>query len=149
MVTFESKDFDSLSTLELHQIFALRNEVFIVEQNCIYQDIDGKDLDATHILGYLGKEIIAYARILKKGCAYDEYAAIGRIVVSPKRRGQNIGHELVEKSIQWARLIHPNERIKISAQEHLVPFYTTHGFRSVGEGYLEDGIPHIAMILDQ
>ena len=148
MIIFKSKKFNELTTKELLYIMELRSEVFVVEQNCVYQDIDGKDHEAIHIIGFNDqKKIIAYSRILAKGNAYLEYPAIGRIVVSPKSRGKKIGHRLLDISLQKTEELYPKETIKISAQSHLVPFYNTHGFTSIGEEYLEDGIPHIAMLL--
>jgi len=147
MPVFQHKKFDALSTEELYAVLALRVEVFVVEQNCVYQDVDGKDPLALHIIGTIDKEIVAYARIFPKGIAYSDYASIGRIVSSPKQRGKKIGHALVAYSIEQCKVNYPGQKIKISAQAHLEAFYEQHGFESTGEAYLEDGIPHIGMIL--
>tara|TARA_B100000767_G_scaffold263225_1_gene276743 strand:+ start:1279 stop:1731 length:453 start_codon:yes stop_codon:yes gene_type:complete len=147
MVDFSYKKFNELTSGELHDIFALRLEVFVVEQDCIYQDIDGKDKDSVHVLGLEEGKIIAYARILKRGFAYKKYNSIGRIVVSEDFRSRNIGHELVKFSIEVTKNIFPKTSIKISAQAHLQKFYEKHKFQISGHSYLEDGIPHIRMIL--
>ena len=149
MVTFLSKPYHDLTTAELYNILALRAEVFVVEQNCPYQDVDGKDVDSIHLLGFIDNELMAYARILKQGISYKEYASIGRIVISPKKRGNNYGHELVSYSINQCKESFVGQPIKISAQSHLEKFYSALGFLSTGEAYLEDGIPHIAMIYNK
>lgn len=149
MLQFECKRFEELSLKELHDIFALRTEVFVVEQDCVYQDIDGKDTAALHISGFdKKKNLVAYSRILPHGLAYDSYTAIGRIVIAMTHRSKNYGHELVNYSIKIAKEHLYKLPIKISAQSHLVPFYSEHGFEPVGKEYLEDGIPHIAMTLE-
>ena len=149
MVTFLSKPYHDLTTAELYNILALRAEVFVVEQNCPYQDVDGKDVDSIHLLGFIDNELMAYARILKPGISYKDYASIGRIVISPKKRGNNYGHELISYSINQCKESFVGQPIKISAQSHLEKFYSAHGFLSTGEAYLEDGIPHIAMIYNK
>ena len=147
MPVFQHKKFDDLSIQELHALYALRLEVFVVEQDCVYQDIDGKDPKALHIIGKEGKELVAYARIFEKGIAYSNYASIGRIVTSPIYRGKKIGHALVDYCIEQCKNTYPNQNIKISAQAHLENFYNKHGFIAFGKTYLEDGIPHVGMIL--
>jgi ElaA protein len=147
MVVFKCKPFNSLNIDELHSILALRSEVFVVEQNCVYQDIDGKDKKALHIIGYSNEEIVAYARIFDKGVIYPEYCSIGRIATSFTERGKKFGHQLVEFSIKQSHKSFNSGAIKISAQAHLEKFYGLHGFRASGETYLEDGIPHVGMLL--
>ena len=147
MVVFKCAPFNSLNIDELYSILALRSEVFVVEQNCVYQDIDGKDKNALHITGYLNEEIVAYARIFDKGVIYPEYCSIGRIATSFSERGKKHGHQLVEFSIKQCNKIFNSRAIKISAQAHLEKFYGNHGFFASGETYLEDGIPHIGMLL--
>ena len=147
MLNFVSKPFTKLTLEELHDLFVLRSEVFVVEQDCIYQDIDGKDPKGIHILGLdRKKKIAAYARVLPKGESYCSYVSIGRIVVSKTFRGKNYGHDLLKKGIEEAIKLDSTSLIKISAQAHLVSFYNSHGFIVDGDAYLEDGIPHIAMI---
>ena len=147
MISFVSKNFQALTTEELYKILALRAEVFVVEQNCPYQDVDGKDLHSIHVLGYINNQLVAYARVLGQGVSYQEYASIGRIVTSPSIRGKKFGHDLVDFSIKVCQKNFPGQPIKISAQAHLEKFYNKHGFKATGEAYLEDDIPHIGMIL--
>ena len=139
---WEIKEWSELSTKEVENIFSLRTEVFVVEQECVYQDIDGKDQKAKHVLGKKNNEIIAYARIFKSGDYFKE-ASFGRAVVKKTERGKGIGDELVVYSI---KKIH-EEEIKISAQSYLKDFYGKHGFVAKGDEYLEDGIPHTAMYI--
>lgn len=125
----------------LYDILELRSEVFVVEQDCIYQDIDGKDHKATHVLGFDQKQLIAYSRIFSPGDYFKEHS-FGRAVIKQTHRGLGLGDALVKQSIQ---ILGEHTEIKISAQHHLEKFYQKHGFISRGETYLEDGIPHIAM----
>ena len=138
------KDWSELSKEEIEQIFSLRSEVFIVEQDCVYQDIDGKDQLAKHVLGFEQKELIAYSRIFKAGDYFKE-ASFGRAVVKKSYRGKGIGDELVKISIEQFE----EKIIKISAQSYLKSFYYSHGFKAEGKEYLEDGIPHTAMFLEK
>ena len=142
---FQIKTFNELSVNELYYILQLRSEVFVVEQNCVYQDIDGKDKKAMHVVGTFEGEIVAYARIFKKGDYFDN-ASIGRVVVSADCRTRKWGYNLMETAIQ-AIEIHFNEtKITISAQLYLQKFYESLGFTKVSEMYLEDDIPHIEML---
>ena len=141
---WEIKEWSELSIKEVENIFSLRSEVFIVEQDCVYQDIDGKDQKAKHVLGKKNHEIIAYARIFKAGDYFEE-ASFGRAVVKKSERGKGIGGELVVNSIKNI----PENKIKISAQSYLKGFYGKHGFVSKGKEYLEDGIPHTAMYIEK
>ena len=142
---FNIKRFNELSIQELYVILQLRSEVFVVEQNCVYQDLDNKDLDAYHVLGVLDKEIVAYARIFKPGDYFLE-SSIGRIVVKKEFRKFQYGYKLVENSIQFIENNLQQNTILISAQSYLTKFYNSLGFIRVGEEYLEDGIPHIKML---
>ena len=139
------KTFDELTNYELYELLQLRSEVFVVEQDCVYQDLDGKDSKALHIIGKKGENIVAYTRCFKPGI-YFEDASIGRVVVDEKHRKFKLGHEIMKASIKAIRDHYKTEKIKLSAQTYLAHFYKSHGFHEVGEGYLEDGIPHIAMI---
>ncbi len=139
------KNFDELSTSELYQILQLRNEVFVVEQNCVYQDADGKDFTAFHLFLKTDKDIIAYARIFKAGNYFNQ-ASIGRVVVRPKNRGQNYGKLLMQKAIDFVVNTLKEKTIEISAQTYLLKFYNELGFKETGKEYLEDGIPHLKMI---
>lgn len=139
------KSFDELTIYELHDILQLRSEVFVVEQDCVYQDIDGKDQKALHIIGYKNEKVVAYTRCFPPRVYFEE-AAIGRVVVAQGERKYGYGHDIMKASIQAIDNVFQTENIKLSAQTHLKKFYETHGFHQIGEGYLEDGIPHIAMI---
>lgn len=146
-MTFRCVHFSRLTLTELYQIMALRQEVFIVEQNCPYLDADGKDLACWHLMGFDGQEqIVAYTRLLPKGISYEEYPSIGRVVTSPQVRLTGVGKELMQASLDWMSRLFGNGPIKIGAQKYLERFYNTFGFRQSGEEYLEDGIPHIPMI---
>ena len=141
---WQIKRFNGLSPAEIYEILQLRSEVFVVEQNCVYQDIDGKDVKAIHVLGEIDGKIVAYARLFMPGDYFDE-ASIGRVVVKPEFRDRKLGHDLMRESI--AALAELGEtRIAISAQLYLKKFYESHGFVAEGEPYLEDDIPHIRML---
>ena len=141
---FKIKRFNELSTLELYSLLQLRSEVFVVEQNCVYQDVDGKDDNAIHVLGFLDNELASYSRIFDKGIYFEE-ASIGRVVVSPKLRDKKLGHDLMQVSIAAVNEHFKEHNITISAQEYLKKFYESHGFVQTSEMYLEDDIPHIQM----
>lgn len=139
------KTYNELTLDELHDILQLRAEVFVVEQDCVYQDIDGKDRKALHIIGSINNQIIAYTRCFEPGMYFVE-AAIGRVVVSKPNRKDGYGHRIMEASIKAIQDRYKTTLIALSAQTYLESFYQTHSFTSVGESYLEDGIPHIKMI---
>ena len=139
---WEVKEWTELSTSEVENIFSLRSEVFVVEQDCVYQDIDGKDQKAKHVLGKKNNDIVAYARIFKPGDYFKE-ASFGRAVVKKTERGKGVGDELVINCLENIT----EEEIKISAQSYLKGFYGKHGFKAQGNEYLEDGIPHTAMFI--
>ncbi len=143
----EIKKFGELSLAELYYILQLRSEVFVVEQDCVYQDIDGKDQEALHILGYKNEEIVAYTRCFRPGY-YFEQASIGRVVVKESERKFGYGHEIMKASAKAIEEHYHTTHIKLSAQQYLTKFYEAHGYEVNGDGYLEDGIPHIAMIKD-
>jgi ElaA protein len=142
---FEVKNFEELSRNELYEILQLRSEVFVVEQDCVYQDIDGKDERALHVMGWEDGILVAYARCFQAGDYFDE-AAIGRILVRENYRKLGYGHAITKASIQAIKEKYKADTIKISAQIYLVIFYETHGFKTIGDRYMEDGIPHIAMV---
>ena len=143
---FLYKKFYSLSRKEIHDLFLLRSEVFVVEQNCVYQDIDGKDEKADHVLVKKNTKIIAYARVLQDNDP--NVVSIGRIVVSKKERGNTLGGSLLDFILKKIFEKKPKKLIKISAQAHLEKFYKAHGFKTKSNTYMEDGIPHISMILE-
>lgn len=139
------KTFDQLTTEELYQILRLRSEVFVVEQDCVYQDVDNKDQKALHIIGTKNGEIVAYTRIFKPG-DYFNNVSIGRVVVSQNQRKYGLGKQIMQASLAAIDQRFPNQPIEISAQSYLLKFYTELGFKVTGEEYLEDGIPHRRML---
>jgi ElaA protein len=139
----EVKAWDQLSRKEINDIFSLRSEVFVVEQECIYQDIDGKDEKADHVLLIINNQLVGYTRVFNENIYFKE-ASFGRAVVKKNYRGEGYGHLLVEKSLEHLKT-NKQSPIKISAQSHLKEFYSSHGFVAKGEEYMEDGIPHTAM----
>jgi ElaA protein len=145
-IQWDLKSFDELTAPELYAILQLRNEVFVVEQKCVYQDTDGKDPFALHLCGRVEHKLVAYTRILPPGISFTE-ASIGRVVISPSRRGEGTGRLLMKESIRIAFNRFTCTRLKIGAQIYLVKFYTSLGFLPCSDPYLEDGIPHIGMIL--
>jgi len=142
---FKIKPFEALSLKELYNVLQLRSEVFIVEQNCVYQDIDSKDQKALHLIGELEGEIVAYSRLFKAG-DYFENASIGRVVIAQKHRDKKWGHQLVQAAIDAVEKHFKTTKITISAQLYLKKFYEINGFVAIGESYLEDDIPHIEMV---
>jgi len=140
------KEFDELTAAELYAIIQLRNEVFVIEQNCIYQDADNKDQPSMHLCGWTHGTLVAYTRIIPPGISYAE-ASIGRVVTSPAHRGTGAGRQLMQESIRLTMSRFNCSRIKIGAQVHLTKFYQSLGFIQSSEQYLEDGIPHIEMTL--
>ncbi|RLZ12376.1 GNAT family N-acetyltransferase [Faecalibacter macacae] len=145
-VIWHYKLFVELTAKELYQIIQLRNEVFVIEQDCIYQDADGKDLKCGHLWATISEEVVAYSRIVPKGISYDNEPSIGRVVSSDKVRGMGLGKQLIEYSIQTIENRLFTSSIRISAQLYLKAFYESFGFEQVSEEYLEDDIPHIEML---
>ena len=143
-IKFKIKRFNELSTVELYSLLQLRSEVFVVEQNCVYQDVDGKDEKAIHVLGYYNEELVAYSRLFDKGYYFEE-TSIGRVVVKQQYRDKKFGHDLMRASIEAIKDNFNEVIIEISAQEYLQKFYESHGFVKISEMYLEDDIPHIRM----
>jgi ElaA protein len=142
-----TKTFDQLTTSEIYDILQLRTEIFVVEQDCVYQDMDGKDQIALHVIGLKENKIIAYTRCFKPGDYFEE-ASIGRVVVAKSQRKHNYGNLIMIASIKAIKKHFNTRVIKLSAQCYLNKFYSNLGFKDVGNKYLEDGIPHIAMIKD-
>jgi len=139
------KRFNELSTEELYQILRLRSEVFVVEQDCVYQDVDNKDQKALHVIGIKNDEVVAYTRIFKPGDYFDN-VSIGRVVVSQNQRKYGLGKQIMQASLAAIDQRFPDKPIEISAQSYLLKFYTELGFNAIGEEYLEDGIPHRRML---
>ena len=145
MIAWQLKPFNDLSVQELYGIMRLRQEVFIVEQNCPYLDADGKDLKSYHLMGFEGDELAAYSRIVLPGVSYDE-VSIGRVVSGTKYRKQGYGIFLMKEAIRQIESLYGQVPIRIGAQKYLQKFYEGFGFIREGEEYLEDGIPHIIMV---
>ena len=141
------KSYSELTKDELYALLQLRSEVFVVEQDCVYQDIDGKDQKALHVLGFKNEQLIAYTRLFKPG-DYFEQASIGRVVVKEDERCHKYGNQIMRVSIQAIKERFHETVIKISAQCYLRKFYNNLGFKEIGNEYLEDGIPHIAMVYE-
>ncbi|NFD28731.1 GNAT family N-acetyltransferase [Clostridium botulinum] len=139
------KKFKELSVEEMYEILRVRDQVFIVEQECPYQDIDSKDKNAYHLFAHDNDAIIAYLRILEKSVSYDEIS-IGRVLISKDYRGKGLARELMLKAIEFIENNMNEKEIKISAQAYLLDFYRSLGFNEVSEVYLEDNIPHIDML---
>ncbi len=145
-ITWVYKHFDDLSALEYHHIIFLRTEVFVVEQNCPYQEIDKKDIVSYHLYGInANNEIVAVTRIVPQHISYKEIS-VGRVAIKKSSRGTGLAHELMLKTFEAAENIFGKQAIRISAQEYLLNYYSKHGFKQVGEMYLEDDIPHIEML---
>ncbi|WP_426490868.1 GNAT family N-acetyltransferase [Hymenobacter sp. 102] len=145
-LTWHLIPFSALTVPQLYAVLQLRSEVFVVEQTCPFQDIDGHDEMALHLLGYAPTgELAAYARLFGAGVAYPE-ASIGRVVVSPRYRRFGLGRALVHEALAAVGQQFGPQPIQIGAQQYLQVFYESFGFRQVGAGYLEDGIPHIHMV---
>jgi ElaA protein len=140
------KDFSELTTTELFEIYRLRAAVFVVEQNCAYQDVDEKDLRSYHLTLHENNALIGYLRIIIPGGSYPE-PSIGRVVVAAHRRRNGAGRKLMEEGLREAERIFGKKEIVISAQTYLEKFYASMGFVSEGLQYLEDDIPHIQMRL--
>lgn len=141
------KSFKELSLEELYELLKLRSAVFVVEQDCVYQDLDDKDQESNHLLLFYEEILVAYCRILRPGLAYPDHSSIGRVVAHPQFRKKGWGILIMNRAIQYCRDHFKNTDIKISAQCYLDQFYQGLGFEDTGDHYLEDGIPHQAMIL--
>ncbi len=145
MITWILRKFDELSVTELYAILRLRTEVFIVEQNCPYQDEDNLDQESWHLMAWESGLLLAYTRLLPAALAFEQ-ASIGRVVTSSKARGSGIGRQLMAKSLDELYILFGPVAIKIGAQLYLTRFYESFGFQAVGNVYLEDGIEHIKMV---
>ncbi len=142
---WQFKPFDALSTHALYAVLQLRSAVFVVEQACIFQDIDGTDDQAMHLLGRLNGELVAYARCFAAGLKYPE-AAIGRVITHPHQRSTGLGHQLMQQALGCMTVHWGAQPVRIGAQARLAAFYQQHGFAPAGEPYMEDGILHIEMV---
>jgi ElaA protein len=143
-IQWKIKSFENLSVNELYDILRLRSAIFVVEQDCVYLDPDGKDKLALHLFGELEGEILAYSRLFKPGITF-ENASIGRVVVDANYRDRKWGHDLMREAIAGIKNHFGESKITIGAQLYLKKFYESHGFVQTSEMYLEDDIPHIEM----
>ena len=139
------RTFNELTTNELYDLLQLRSEVFVVEQDCVYQDLDGKDQKALHVIGTKNDKIVAYTRIFKAG-DYLAQASIGRVVVKDDERKHGYGYDIMNASIKAVEENFQETSIALSAQTYLKQFYNSLGFVEKGGEYLEDGIPHVMMV---
>ena len=142
---YKIKTFEELNTSELYSILRLRSEIFVVEQNCVYQDLDNKDLSAYHLMAIDNNETVAYLRILPKGVSYKEIS-IGRFVVKKDYRRKNLGLELLNKALIFIEEDLKEKEVRISAQVYVKELYKKAGFIEASEEYLEDDIPHVEML---
>ena len=143
---FRALDFDSLTPAELYQVLQARSEVFVVEQNCVYLDLDAHDQASIHLLGERGEHLAAYLRILPPGEKFEE-ASLGRVLTRAPWRKTGLGRLLVAEGIRACRELHSGSDIRIGAQAYLENFYSSFGFETVSAPYDEDGIPHVEMVL--
>ncbi|MCE7054631.1 GNAT family N-acetyltransferase [Algoriphagus sp. AGSA1] len=144
-MNIQIKNFEQLSTQELYVIIRLRNEIFVVEQNCLYQDADNKDLAAYHVMIKSDDALLAYARVLPPGISYPE-VSIGRVACDKSARGKGLGQKIMEQSLSFIKSEFGSCTIRIGAQTYLNDFYKSLGFENEGRPYLEDGIEHIEML---
>lgn len=144
-VTWSLMSFDALGVRELHEVLRLRSEVFVVEQACAFQDIDGADAQAMHLLGFQGGQLLAYARCFPAGVKFSE-ASIGRVVTRSHARGGGLGHRLMTQAVSSIASLWGPQPIRIGAQARLKTFYAGHGFVDTGIYYVEDGIDHMEMV---
>lgn len=149
-IEWKLSTFEELSTEELYAILKLRQQVFVVEQQCVYQDCDGQDRNAHHLVGWHDRgeppEPIAYLRVLYPKKEERKLPSIGRVLTHPNFRGKGVGKEIMERCLLSIEELYPESAVCISAQQYLTHFYESFGFRVSSDGYEEDGIPHIAMI---
>lgn len=144
-VKWQVKSFYELTTDELYAITRLRQLVFVIEQQCLYEDLDGSDQGAQHVLGKRGNEIVAYARILPAD-AFSDKCRLGRVLTASSERGKGTGRMLIATALEYIHIALSCDEVKISAQAHLIDFYRSFDFNPISDVYLEDGIPHIDMI---
>ncbi len=146
-INWQCKPFHQLNTDELYAVIQLRNEVFVVEQKCVFQDADNKDQQCHHLMGWVDQKLAAYARLVPSGVAYSQ-VSIGRIVTSPGYRKAGAGKALMVQAINTSYQLFGKLPIKIGAQLYLKNFYSSFGFSQTSDMYPEDDIPHIEMVLE-
>jgi ElaA protein len=147
-IKWKIKPFEALTVFELYDIMQLRSMIFVVEQNCVYLDLDGKDKVALHLFGIFDNKIVAHARLFKPGISFNN-ASIGRVTVDVNYRNRKWGHELMQQAIAGILIHFGESRITIGAQLYLKKFYESQGFVQTSEMYLEDDIPHIEMVKEK
>jgi ElaA protein len=150
MIEWQRCGFHELTNVELYEVLAQRQKVFVLEQQCLYNDFDGLDVGAHHLVGWRrdangGRELVAYLRVLAPGAKYDEMS-IGRVLTTEAARRTGAGRELLAQGIEYAEHLHPGHRIRIGAQQYLEAFYQSFGFKTISEPYDEDGIMHVDML---
>ena len=145
MINWQCKSFAELSNIELYKMLQLRNEVFVVEQNSVYQDCDNKDLQSYHLTAWKDDNIVAYSRLLPPGIPYPNAASIGRVVTASSVRRQDLGRQLLSGSLENLYRLFGRVNVIIGAQLYLKKFYESFSFTKRGDIYLEDGIQHITM----
>jgi len=143
-IIWKIKSFDELTVPEFHEIIKARIDVFVVEQDCPYPDLDGYDQKAIHLWAEQDNSILAYCRIFDKGIKYNE-TSIGRVLTSEKGRGKNLGKQLIQYAVETIENRFKTSEVRISAQDYLLKFYSYFGFQDTGKKYLEDNIPHTEM----
>jgi len=144
MIQFHWKKFSELSVNELYALLKLRSEIFVVEQNCVYLDLDGKDFDVHHLLGMDNHELVAYLRVFPPS-DIENYVVFGRVVTARSARAKGYGKQLMQELLSYCEKHFPSTTIKCSAQHYLLKFYESFGLKAYGDVYMEDAIPHIAM----
>lgn len=147
-IIWEVKAFEGLSLNELYQVMLVRQKIFVIEQTCLYEDLDEKDQSAFHLMGWREGKLVAYARILPKGISYKE-ASIGRVLTVQEERGLGTGKVLMKKAMSCVEELFDEKSIRISAQAYLESFYETLGFKPVSDLYIEDGIAHLEMVYEK
>ena len=150
MITWQCLSFSQLTTQQLYDLLKLRVNVFVVEQNCPYPELDDKDTQAGvfHLIGYQQQQIVACARLLPAGISYPS-VSIGRVATKAEARGTRLGHQLLQQALDNCQALWPNQDIEIGAQQYLAKFYQSYGFDQTSDMYLEDDIPHIDMKLSR
>jgi len=147
-LNFLTFSYADLNKDQLYKIFELRQAVFVVEQDCVYQDIDGKDSDCLHVVGTSeSNEVLAYARLVPNDLSFPKHVSVGRVATAKRVRGTGAGKALMQFCMQELKRLWPNDKVKIQAQTYLLDFYREFGFEVIGEEYLEDDIPHTDMVL--
>lgn len=147
IIDWTIKHYNELTKDEFHDLIQLRISVFVVEQNCPYQELDGKDKNSYHLIAKdENGQLAATARILPKGISYPNDVAIGRVIITPNFRGKNLGHQLMQECLKFIFTHFGQVSIRLSAQKHLENYYASHQFVSTGKEYLEDDIPHVEML---